>query len=130
MNSEKFIKVGGNVYYESQLRLMSNKQLNDLIEECQDSIEDIAAKKDDYKKNNSEPINSDHFWEVINKFESASVYLQSDIILISKILKEREPENNPADWYEAFYKIASKNMSIWKLNKFRQMTDESVGFAL
>lgn len=128
--NERFVKVDGEIYYESQLVMMSNNQLKELIEKCQQGIEDIADKKEDYKLHNTEAQNSEHFWEVINKFESASVYLQTDIILISKILKTREPENDPNEWYEEFYNIVSKNLPIWKKKKFADMTNESVGFKL
>lgn len=127
---ERFIKVDGKVYYESELNLMSSKQLKELIELCQRGIEDIEEKKADYKSNNTEPKNSDHFWEVIEKFESASIYLQSDIILISKILKKREPENDESEWYKEFYHTVSNNIAIWKVLRLKKITDEKVGFSI
>lgn len=127
---EKFIKINDEVYYESQLRLMSNNQLKELIDMCQKSIEDIADKKEDYKLKNEEPLNSEHFWKVIKSFESASIYLQADIILLSKILKSREPENDENEWYKKFYSIACNNLPMWKVKGFREKTSKEVGFSI
>ena len=51
-NMENFVKIDGITYFESQLRLMNEGQLNHLIERCQKGIDEIAMKKTDYENCN------------------------------------------------------------------------------
>ena len=133
MKQEKYIKLNGKIYYESELRLMSDQQLNDLVIECQYGIDEITAKKLDYENVNSANKDDDHFIDVINKFETASVYLQSDIILINKIIKQRKLMNreiNELDWYKKYYDITSRVMTKRKWIKTCKLVTEESGVAL
>lgn len=133
---ERFIKVDGNVYYESELNMMSNGQLNSLIKECEKNIEEIDRKSNDYKLNNYDLSNLDHYQEVMAKFESASIYLQADIVLIDKILKQRknaahvEDDTSELDynWCKEFVKLAKNNLLKGKWQKLYNKTCEMTGY--
>lgn len=111
---EKFIKVMGQTFFESELRMMNEKQLKKLIEQCQLGIEEIDRKVADYKLN-GDMSDMDHFNKVIGNFNAASVYLQSDIVMINKIIKEKAGTTSVAttdDFYKKFYEVAKAN--LWK----------------
>lgn len=130
---EKFIKIDNNFYYESELILMSTKQLNDLIKICQERIDEIEYKKNDYKITNYESKDMEHYTEVINKFETASIYFQSDIVLLSNIIKSKKNamsicEKN--DWYEEFFKVSQSVVSKRKLKKINNITNSKLGYSI
>lgn len=130
---EKYVIINGATYYESQLNLMSDKQLKDLILKCQYGIEEIAAKKKDYQNVNFNNFDDEHFQEVLAKFDSASVYLQSDIVLLNNILKMREEddtESNETIWYRKFYDVSTRMMSKRKWLKICNQVNEESGIEL
>lgn len=110
---EKFIKVMGQTFTQSELEMMNEKQLQKLIEQCQLGIEEIDRKVADYKIN-GDMSDMDHFNEVVGRFNAAAVYLQSDIVLINKIIKSKIHLGDVVgnDFYKKFYEVAKKN--LWK----------------
>lgn len=130
---ENFVIIEGEKYYESALRLMNEGQLNNLIKKCQAGIDEIAVKKADYEDKNYNSTDLDHYYEVIKKFNSASVYLQSDIVLISRILKAKS--NNESicdrnDWFEEFFHITASKLSRRKMQKLIKITEDTLGYKI
>lgn len=131
MGYERFIKLNNVVYYESELRIMPDEQLKDLIQQCKQGIEEIQRKSDDYKMTNVYAEDQNHVKQTLEKFQSASVYLQSDILLINNILKERMLKSNYNDmsvWYKTFYNIAKTAIFRRRFNQIVKITNETVGF--
>lgn len=131
---ERFVKLNGIIYYESQLELMSDNQLKALIKECQKGIEEIEAKSSDYRETNKDTDDIIHYQDVLNKFESASIYLQSDIVMIDKILKNRTTDSKIEKfsekellWYKTYYE-ESKNSLFWK--RVRDKTNQRIGYEI
>lgn len=130
---ENFVKIDGITYYESQLRLMNEKQLNDLIKKCQKGIDEVEMKKQDYQNCNYDTANLDHYYEVINKFQAASVYLQSDIVLISRILKNKSNTVSICDkndWYQEFFHTAARGLPRFLMQKLMKKTNSAVGYEI
>ena len=125
---EKFVKVDGEIYGESELQKMNSIQLNSLIIKCQQGIEEIEKKKSDYEKVNDGLEVDEHYRTVISKFNSASVYLQSDIVLITKVLRERDGFGiTKENWLEEFFTVAKNNLPVWKFLKLKKITTEKIG---
>lgn len=136
---ERFVKLNGHVYYESQLQLMSDNQLRKLIKDCQDGIREIELKSDDYRINNKDTDDIIHYQDVLNKFESASIYLQSDIVMIDKILKDRAVKDNYTvtsfseeefKWYKTFYENAKNTLLNMSFKNVERKTTEALGYSL
>lgn len=130
---ENYVIIEGVKYTESTLRLMNEVQLNELIKKCQAGIDEIALKEEDYKNTNYDNSNMEHYYEVIRKFEAASVYLQSDIVLISKIIKTKANTESVCDrnnWFECFFSITSSVITKRKLKKIINETNKSLGYSI
>ena len=129
---ERFVKVNGKTYMESELRDMNEKQLRDLIKECQMGIEEIERKSADYRANNYDINNIEHYNEVLAKFKSASIFLQSDIVLINNIIKDNEPSPlyKELNWYRAYFETAKTVIFKSKHNKICEVASEKVGYSL
>lgn len=130
MLKERFIKIEGSTYFESELRLMSDDQLRELISDCQTGITDISRKMEDYRTTNINTDDPEHYEDVLKRFESASVYLQSDIVLLSNILKERKFKSNAVDyseWYKVFFEVTKNSVLKGKLKKLMNDTNKITG---
>lgn len=130
MLKERFIKIEGSTYFESELRLMSDDQLRELISDCQTGITDISRKMEDYRATNINTDDPEHYEDVLKRFESASVYLQSDIVLLSNILKERKFKSNAVDyseWYKVFFEVTKNSVLKGKLKKLMNDTNKITG---
>lgn len=128
---ERYVKVDEILYYESELKLMNIKQLEDLIKRCQVGIDEIERKRQDYINNNYENPDIEHYEDVLKRFESASVFLQADIILITNIIKAKKHmmnAGNEIDWLRAFYNIVCEKSPMAK--SYIKHTDKEVGFSL
>ncbi|MCQ2086534.1 MAG: hypothetical protein MJZ37_00460 [Bacilli bacterium] len=129
---DKYVKIDDRIYYESQMELMSEKQLYALIDECKNGIKEIEIRKNDYKVKNYDVNNLEHYNKVLQKFDSASVYLQSDIVLINKIIKAKRTAQlgNNEDWYKTFIRNTKSCITKRKFDKIVKETDASMGFKL
>ena len=127
---ERFIKVNGRTYTESELCVMNEKELTDLIKECQNGIEEIERKSADYRANNYDVNNIEHYNEVLAKFKSASIFLQSDIVLINNILKSNEPSPicKELNWYKAYFEITQNCITKRKHKKICEIASEKTGY--
>ncbi len=125
MAFEKYVKIDGRVYYESELKMMSDKQLNQLIDMCQLGIDEISQKKSNYLDNDCNGDDPEHSQAVLDKFDAVACYLQTDIVLINKIIKTRILEDD-SDFYKVFYENAK--ISLWKrtFNKLEEITKEQI----
>lgn len=129
---ERYVKVNGKVHTESELYEMNEKQLKDLIKECQEGIEEIERKSEDYKVHNYDESNIEHYNQVLAKFKSASIFLQSDIVLINNILKLNKP--NPLimelNWYKEYYKVINSCTLKCNQRKAEKIVTEKLGYSL
>lgn len=132
--NERFVKIGNNVYYESELNLMSDDQLKNIISRCQNGIDEISIKKADYELENKEFIDSEHCVSVLKKFSQASCYLQSDIVLIERILRNRKESyvdlDKELEWYKQFFKNTSNCILKSRFNNIVSVTNEICGYSL
>lgn len=136
---ERFVKLNGHVYYESQLQLMSDNQLRRLVKECLDGIKEIELKSNDYRETNKDTDDIIHYQDVLNKFESATIYLQSDIVMIDKILKERAAKDNYTVtyfseeefvWLKKFYENAKDTLLSMSFKTVTKKTVDALGYSI
>lgn len=127
---ERFVKVGNDVYYESALVKMSDEQLREIISRCQDGINQINIKKDDYELINKCNTDDPHYIEVMRTFNQASCYLQSDIVLIDRILKSRREQPSEIEWYKCFVKNTFNCILRSRFRSIVDATNEQCGFSV
>ena len=131
--SERFVKLNDTVYYESTLRMLNEEQLKELIERCQAGIEETKKKLESFRNENYDENDIEHYEAVVKKFNSAIVYLESDIVLLEQIKRDKEffavPENdNNNEWYREFFNQASASLFGHTFKKLVANTSITAGF--
>jgi CRISPR/Cas system CMR subunit Cmr4 (Cas7 group RAMP superfamily) len=121
---EKYIKIKENVYYESELSLMPDFQLRSLIEDCKSCIKEIEFKKKDYKQTSATENSERHNEHVFNLFDKTICYLQSDIVLLTKILKSKKTVNEESLWSNVFYQVAKQKLPNFLFKKLVAEADK------
>ena len=129
---DRIVKVDGTVYTETELRGMTEAQLKALITKCQCGIEEIERKSVDYRINNYDEGNIEHYNQVLEKFKAASIYLQADIVLINNIIKEIQPTliEKELTWYKEYYNTVNSCIMRGKQKKVTEFVINKLGYAI